>query len=272
MVSTQSTWWLVAHPHPPAPLRARGLAFWLLSQSCVVWVWRRSGHHPCGRSSPSHHTTMRFKHHTSSVIIWRGLILHHAGSTHKFTSWWSVRPTGRCPMARHSSGKTPRSPVPAAAPAPDAEPAVAPASEVPPDTAAQDGDGGRGGDDLGEAAARSADQQPDDDDDDDDDDDGRAEDAGEDISNGPTQTMRGVFGSPMKKSDYEEEDSADDEETHERVTPVEMESRLPKRKGAAAAAARCRAALPRASRTARRKRTAARRRAQAWTRTRTRTR
>ena len=89
-------------------------------------------------------------------------------------------------MTRHRSGKTPRSPVAAASPAPDAEPAAAPASEVPPDTAAQDGDGGRGGDDLGEAAASSADQE-------DAGDDGRAEEAGDAggaMALAPTQTMR----------------------------------------------------------------------------------
>ena len=129
-------------------------------------------------------------------------------------------------MTRHRSGKTPRSPVAAAPPAPDAEPAAAPASEVPPDTAAQDGDGGRGGDDLGEAAASSAAQQPLGDD-------GRAEDAGVDISNGPTQTIAEALAGSDDDND-EEEDSADDEEAHERVTPVAMESGLPKRKGASA--------------------------------------
>ena len=92
-------------------------------------------------------------------------------------------------MTRHGSGKTPRSQVAAASPAPDAEPAAAPASEVPPGTAAQDGDGGCGGDDLGEAAASSAAQQPPGDD-------GRAEDADVDISNGPTQTFAEVSRRP----------------------------------------------------------------------------
>ena len=61
-------------------------------------------------------------------------------------------------MRFHPSGKTPRSP--AADAAPDAEPAAAPASEVPPGTVRTDGDGEGGGDDLGEAAASPTAQQP----------------------------------------------------------------------------------------------------------------
>ena len=146
----------MAHPQPPAPLRARDLGFWLLSQPYVVWVWRRSGHHP---SVEHHPTTPRCGSNTQppSVIIWRGLILHHTSSTHKFTSWWSVRPTGRCPMGRNAT-KTPRSQAAAASPEPDAEAAVAPASEVPEATAEateeQPGDDDLGGD-SGAAAASS---------------------------------------------------------------------------------------------------------------------
>ena len=90
-------------------------------------------------------------------------------------------------MRFHPSGKTPRSP--AADAAPDAEPAAAPASEVPPGTAAQDGDGGCGGDDLGEAAASSAAQQPPGDD-------GRADEAGDaggDMALAPTKKCKSCF-------------------------------------------------------------------------------
>ena len=109
-------------------------------------------------------------------------------------------------MTRHPSGKTPRSP--AADAAPDAEPAAAPASEVPPGTAAQDGDGGRGGDNLGEAPASPADQE-------DAGDDGRADEAGDaggDMALAPTQTMQQICdASPVKKGDPEHED--DDSES-----------------------------------------------------------
>ena len=107
-------------------------------------------------------------------------------------------------MTRHRSGKTPRSPAAAAPPAPDAEPAAAPASEVPPDTAAQDGDGGRGGDDLGEAAASPADQE-------DAGDDGRAEDAGGDMPRA-TQTMR-RFRRPREEGDPKRKTPSDEEAT-----------------------------------------------------------
>ena len=148
-------------------------------------------------------------------------------------------------MGRHAT-KTPRSQAAAASPEPDAEAAVAPASEVPEATAEataeRPGDDDLGGDSGAAAASSPAPEQHV----------GRAdepaaEDAGGAMVAAPTQTMAGVF--PSDSEDPEEEDSEDDEEAEERtvaMAAVSKPSGKPKGKGASVATAappRARAAV-----------------------------
>ena len=133
-------------------------------------------------------------------------------------------------MGRHGT-KSPRSQVAAATPAPDAEAAAAPASEVPEATAEataeQPGDDDLGGDSGAAAASSPAPEQhvwradeP------------AAEDAGGAMVAAPTQTMAEAFGN--EEEDSEEEDSEDDEEAEEQAVGLMAYMHFPARQ------ARCR--------------------------------
>ena len=119
----------------------------------------------------------------------------------------------------HVAKKTPRSQTETGPPEPFAEPAEAPASEVPEGTAGQDGDGDLGGD-AGEAAASSAARNPPVDD-------GRADEAaaeeGAALAAAPTQTLEaaGIFGSPVKEGEKSDMDTDEDEEAGEQAVGKE---------------------------------------------------
>ena len=131
--------------------------------------------------------------------------------------------------------KTPRSQTETGPPEPVAEPAVAPASEVPEATAEQDGDDDLGGD-AGAAAASSAAPKKDvwraDDAD--------PEEAGGAMAAAPAQTMEaaGIFAPPADKvvntqGDLSMSESSEEEEEEEAVAeqPIAKPSGKPKGKG-----------------------------------------
>ena len=86
-------------------------------------------------------------------LVWRGLLLQHAYTCYKFTSWWCARPTRRCPMP-----KTPRV-VQASAAAAKAAPSAPPVNE-PVESPAPLVPEGNGDKESGSPAASSAAKAP----------------------------------------------------------------------------------------------------------------
>ena len=167
-------------------------------------------------------------------LVWRGLVLHHAYTYYKFTSWWSARPTRRCPMpvprAVKASAQT------GASAPPVEEPVESPATPAPEGTTGQGGDGdSESGSPAASSAAKAPEvhhgsaTQP-------------GADAAADLAAAPTQTMEaaGISGTveEVVKTPSDMSGGEDDEEIVDRE-PVGKAKATGNGKGTAEVVRRC---------------------------------